>query len=423
MEQVLIIGSGLAGLHTALSFNEDIKVLIVTNSKIRDCNSYLAQGGITTVSKTDKKLFIKDTMAAGEDYNDTSAVEVVSSSSMEYLKNLIDLGVGFDREVDGSLKLTREAAHSINRIAYKGSETGKAIMDTLIEEVGKRKNIEVLEETNLIDLVIEEDMAKGAYIKTKEETIKVYAERVVLATGGIGGLFSSTTNEPNIDGIALALAKKHSIKTRDVGYIQFHPTALDDNRNGKKFLLSEALRGEGALIRDDNGKRFIDELKPRNVVTEKVREKLQEGRVYLDATALDGEYLKKRFTGIYRECLERGYDITKDLLPIRPAQHYYMGGLAVDSYGRTSCTNLYAVGEASCTGLHGKNRLASNSLLEALVYSGRAAKNIEKQLIKIEKKERKNIVVAGNLQWNYREEAVKVLLEKRGDLKDELSVS
>lgn len=423
MEQVLIIGSGLAGLHTALSFNEDTRVLIVTNSKIRDCNSYLAQGGITTVSNGDKKLFIKDTLTAGENQNDLDAIEIVGDSSMKYLKNLIDLGVGFDREIDGKLKLTREAAHSISRIAYKGSETGKAIIDALIEELGRRKNIELLEETSLIDLVVEDNIAKGAWIKTGKDLLEVYAQKTVLATGGIGGLFSSTTNEPNIDGIALALAKKHSIKTRDIGYIQFHPTALDDNRSGRKFLLSEALRGEGALIRDSQGKRFIDELKPRNVVTEKVRQKLLEGRVYLDATTLDSEYLKKRFTGIYRECLERGYDITKDLLPIRPAQHYYMGGLAVDSYGRTSCTNLYAVGEASCTGLHGKNRLASNSLLEALVYSGRAAKDIEKQLNKSEERKDRKSIVRKNFQWNYREEAIKLLLEKRGDLKDELSIS
>lgn len=425
---VLIVGSGLAGLHTALSLSEETEVVVVTNSCIRECNSYLAQGGITTVRASDRELFTRDTMTAGGGESSPEAIEVVGCDSMKYLANLVEMGVEFERDTEGNLKFTREAAHSINRIAYRGSETGKAIMEALIERVGKRKRIRVIEECCLLDLVVRGNRAEGALVEIEGSVTEISCRKVVLATGGIGGLFATTTNNKNIDGIALALAKRYSIETRDLGYIQFHPTALDYEGEEKRFLLSEALRGEGALLIDGEGRRFIDELQPRNIVAKAIMEKLKEGRVYLDATGIEREYLKERFTGIYEECLKRGHDITREALPVRPAQHYYMGGLAVDSYGRTSCSNLYAVGEVSCTGLHGRNRLASNSLLEALVYSGRAAEDIEAQLGKGagersgRRKGGRNGIKTCTF-WNYREEARKIILNEREDLRDELSVS
>ncbi len=425
---VLIVGSGLAGLHTALSLSSECEVVVVTNSKIRDCNSYLAQGGITTVREGDRELFTRDTMEAGGGESSPEAIGVVGDDSMKYLARLLEMGVEFERDGEGNLKFTREAAHSINRIAYRGSETGKAIMETLIEQVGSRGNIRVVEECHLLDLVVRDNQVEGALVEILGRVVEITCRRVVLATGGIGGLFATTTNNKNIDGIALALAKRYFIETRDLGYIQFHPTALDSQGEGKMFLLSEALRGEGAVLIDERGQRFIDELQPRDVVAKAIMEKLREGRVYLDATGLDGGYIKERFRGIYEECLKRGHDITRDPLPVRPAQHYYMGGLAVDSRGRTSCDNLYAVGEVSCTGLHGRNRLASNSLLEALVYSGRAAEDIEEQLKGKSRKRCKREVPRGRMVrnytfWDHRGEAREIILREREDLRDELSIS
>ena len=423
--EVLVVGSGLAGLYTALTLGRDTGVVVITNSQVRDCNSYLAQGGITTVEAHDRDLFAVDTMKAGGGLSDPGVIDVISRESLKYLQTLLDMGVDFERDAKGRLKYTREAAHSVHRIAYRGSETGKVIMETLIEEAEKRRNIKILEKTSLVDLRIEDNTATGAYIKQGEVIKSISFKKIVLATGGIGGLFKSTTNNLNIDGIALALAKQYRIKTRDLGYIQFHPTALDDGE-GKRFLLSEALRGEGAVLRDEAGRRFVDELQARDVVSREILDKLQEGKVFLDATGLGREYLKKRFTGIYEECLRRGLDITRDMLPVRPAQHYYMGGLTVDSHGRTSCTNLYAVGEVSCTGLHGKNRLASNSLLEALVYSGRAARDIQsrlKETIEEAYPEEKKGTGISEPAWDYREVARNIIMKERGDLRDELSVS
>lgn len=422
--EVLIVGSGIAGLYTALSLSRDTGVVVITNSEIRDCNSYLAQGGITTVETHDRDLFAADTMKAGGGFSDPGVIDVIGRESLKYIETLLDMGVEFERDDKGSLKYTREAAHSVHRIAYKGSETGKVIMEILIEEALKRKNIRIVEKTILVDLKIEDNTAAGAYVKQGEVIKEISSKKVVLATGGIGGLFKSTTNNLNIDGIALALAKKYQIKTRDLGYIQFHPTALDEGE-GKRFLLSEALRGEGAVLRDESGRRFVDELQARDVVSREIMKKLQGGRVFLDATSLGEDYLKERFTGIYEECLKRGLDITRDMLPVRPAQHYYMGGVAVDTYGKSSCSNLYAVGEVSCTGLHGKNRLASNSLLEALVYSGRAAKDIGDSLKKLPKElcfEEKEDIDTGEYNWDYREAARNIIMNERGDLRDELSV-
>lgn len=415
---VLIVGTGIGGLYTALNLRKDLNILVVTNSKIRDCNSYLAQGGISTIIAGDEKSFIEDTMAAGHNKNDIETLDMVARESWGNIEALIDMGAEFQRDENGKLKFTKEAAHSRERILFHDSETGKMVMETLIKNMENRKNITVLEDTELLDLKIYENSVYGGIFKNRDGRFSVDSKVVVLATGGIGGLFKSSTNQPNIKGIALALAKRHNVETKDVEYIQLHPTALDNRSKNNLFLLSEALRGEGAVIRDASGERFVDELLPRDKVTEAIISKKENGKnhIYLDATALDSRYLRERFSGIYKECLERGYDMTKDLLPISPAQHYFMGGIKTSLAGRSSCLNLYAVGESACTGLHGKNRLASNSLLEALVFGKNAASDINLHIKDITLTEKPD----SEVDWCPEEAAIKIITEHRGDLINEL---
>jgi L-aspartate oxidase len=415
---VLIIGTGIGGLYTAMNLYKDSNILMVTNSKIRDCNSYLAQGGITTIKAGDEASFTEDTLIAGHRENSLEAIDVVSKESWENIEALINMGADFQKDEFGELKFTKEAAHSKHRILYNGSETGKMLVETLIENIKNRDNVTILEDTELLDLKVSGNCVYGGNFKNGSGKFSIDAKVVVLATGGIGGLFKSSTNQPNIKGIGLALAEKHHILTKDIQYIQHHPTALEDIKGNKLFLLSEALRGEGAVIRDANGERFVDELLPRDKVAEAIVNKKRESgkSVYLDITSLDSEYTKVRFSGIYNECLERGFDITRDLLPINPAQHYFMGGIKVDMAGRSSCENLYVVGEAACTGLHGKNRLASNSLLEAVVFGRRVALDINSIIGEIEFSEKIISEISGDLK----DLAKKSIIRYREDLRNEL---
>ncbi len=415
---VLIVGTGIGGLYTSLQLKEDLNIIVITNSKIRDCNSYLAQGGITTVMPGDEPSFIEDTLTAGHHKNNRETLELVAKESWKNIKSLIEMGAEFQKDERGNLKFTKEAAHSKERILFHGSETGKMIMETLIENIEKRKNITIIEDSELLDLKISGNSVHGGIFKGKNGKFSVDSKVVVLATGGIGGLFKNSTNRENIKGVALALAKRHNLETKDIECIQLHPTALDNPSKNRLFLLSEALRGEGAVIRDASGKRFVDELLPRDKVVEAIIERKNSSKdhVYLDATVLDALYIKKRFEGIYRECFERGYDITSDLLPISPAQHYFMGGIKTDLSGRSSCQHLYVVGEAACTGLHGKNRLASNSLLEGLVFGRKAASDINIHINNISLMEKP----ASEYTWCPEETARKIIIEHRGDLKNEL---
>ncbi len=415
---VLIVGTGIGGLYTALNLNDELNITIVTNSKIRDCNSYLAQGGITTIMPGDELSFIEDTLAAGHHKNNHETLGMVAGESWKNIQTLIDMGAEFQRDEKGDLKFTKEAAHSKSRILFQGSETGKMIMETLIKSIEKTKNITLLEESELLDLKISDNSVHGGIFRNKNKNFSVDSKIAVLATGGIGGLFKNSTNHENIKGIALALANRHNIKTKDVEYIQLHPTALDNPSSKRLFLLSEALRGEGAVIRDASGERFVDELLPRDKVTESIIKRRNENntQIYLDVTALDSDYIKNRFKGIYNECFERGYDITSDLIPISPAQHYFMGGVKTTLTGRSSCQHLYVVGEAACTGLHGKNRLASNSLLEALVFGRKAASDINTCIEDITLIENP----AYEDEWFPEKAAREIIIKHRGDLKNEL---
>ncbi|MEG1255315.1 L-aspartate oxidase [Clostridium sp.] len=378
---VLIIGTGVGGLYTGCNLRDDIKTLIITKDKLRHCNSYLAQGGISTLRNiNDTEEFISDTLKAGNYKNNVDAVKEVVKNSTENIEKLIELCVNFDRNID-ELNYTREGGHSKFRIVHSKDETGKEVVEKLIKYIYTKKNITVLEEATLLDIVEYENKCIGGVIKYNDEVITVNSKVTVIATGGIGGIFNSTTNIENITGDGLCIALNHNISMKDMEYLQLHPTVLyEKNVKGRKLLLSESLRGEGGVIRNIAGVKFVNPLLPRDVVSTEILNEIAKTPstpyVYLDMTLKSKEFLVNRFPYIYSECLSRGYRMEVDLLPIAPAHHYCMGGINVDLLSRTSMKNLYAVGEVSCTGVHGSNRLASNSLLEGLVFSKNAAENI-----------------------------------------------
>jgi L-aspartate oxidase len=385
---VLIIGTGVSGLYAALNLDSKLKISCVTKAGLKESNTYLAQGGISTARDNgDIPLFVEDTLKAGKYQNDIEAVRVLANESIENVNRLVSLGMNLDY-TDGELAYTKEAAHSISRIVHSKDQTGKAVVDTLCAEVAKRNNITIYEDTYMVDLLTQDNACYGITALKDGKQINIHSKVVILATGGIGGIFKNTTNQRHITADGIYIAIKNDLKLSNVEYIQFHPTALYDGVNNKKrFLISESVRGEGAKLVNCNGEHFIDELLPRDVVSKAILEEMKKTgkpNVFLDATGLDADYVKARFPKIYEECLKAGFDITKDLVPVSPAQHYFMGGIAVDLNSRTSMNNLYAVGEVTCTGVHGANRLASNSLMEGLVFSRRAALSISEQIDHIE---------------------------------------
>lgn len=382
---VLIVGTGIAGLYTALNLRDDIRILMITKNKFRDCNSYLAQGGISTsLGIFDEENYFNDTMKAGNYLNDVQAVKLLIKKSIDNINNLIKIGVPFDK-TDNTLDYTREGGHSEFRIVHVKDETGKSVTETLLNIISKRSNITMLENTKLIELLTANNICYGGILRDLYKTYTVNSKFTILATGGIGGLFNSTTNIEHLNGDALNISLKNNIELKDMEYLQLHPTVLyEPNTKGKKLLLSESLRGEGGIIVNQNKKEFIDSLLPRDIVSNAILKEIDttpnKPFVYLDMTKRTKEFLMDRFPYLYRECLKRGYKMDRDLLPIAPAHHYCMGGIKVDLYSRTSMNNLYAIGEASCTGVHGSNRLASNSLLEALVFGKQASENINSKI-------------------------------------------
>lgn len=374
---VIIVGTGLAGLYCALHIKEDYNVLLLTQSKLDECNSYLAQGGITTVlNEADKKIFIEDTLKAGMYKNSIKAVEAVANEAEENIRFLENIGVAFDRE-DERFHYTAEGGHSVSRIVHCADKTGMEVFEKVLSYVQGKNNIKIYNDAFLVDILTNDNECEGVLILKDGKPKRLYANKVVLATGGIGGLFKKSTNQRGLKGIGIAIALRHNIEIKDTEFIQYHPTGLyDPTQNDKYFLISESLRGEGAKLINIKGNRFIDELQPRNIVTKAMLEEQKATNSefqYLDISFKDKEYLKNRFPVIYDECIKRGIDITKQPIPVTPVQHYAMGGIKVDLNGCTSMKHLFACGECSCTGLHGGNRMASNSLLEALVFSRRAA--------------------------------------------------
>lgn len=377
----VIVGSGVAGLFAALCLPKEQDVLVITKENLDDCDSFLAQGGVCVLKDiNDFDCYFEDTMKAGHYENNPESVRVMIESSQDVIGTLIDLGVKFDTDGDGEYDYTREGAHRRNRILHHKDETGKEITATLLDIAKTKPNITFVTRTTMIDLIEKDNVCYGIVCYDEYgEKGAILADNVILATGGIGGLFKNSTNYPHITGDSFALALKHGIELQNMNYIQIHPTTLYSKKEGRRFLISESVRGEGAVLLNENGERFTDELQPRDVVTNAIVEEMKKfgtDHVYLNLPTMTSEEAKKRFPNIFEACMEEGYDMTKDNVPVTPAQHYMMGGVKTDTNGVTSMKNLYAVGETACNGVHGKNRLASNSLLESLVFAKRAADKI-----------------------------------------------
>lgn len=382
---VAIVGTGVAGLFCALNLPQSLDVLVLTKRSCEESDSFLAQGGVCVLHDDDDfESFFQDTMNAGHGENDPQAVRTMIAESREVIDDLIACGVRFDRRPDGSLDYTREGAHSRPRILFHKDVTGREISSVLLEKVRALPNVSIMEHTTMLDLIEGEDGCCGIVACDGcGEAFVVRSCSVVLATGGVGGLYPASTNFPHITGEALAIAHEHGVVLQNLSYVQIHPTALYSPRQGRSFLVSESVRGEGAVLLDKEGRRFVDELLPRDVVSQAIARQMKtDGTdfVWEDLRPLGKRVIMDHFPNIRERCLEEGYDVLRDSIPVTPAQHYFMGGIKVDLQSRTSMPGLYACGEASCNGVHGKNRLASNSLLESLVFSKRAALDIAASL-------------------------------------------
>lgn len=406
---VIIVGNGVAGLFAALHLPKDKEIAIITKGGMEECDSNLAQGGICVLkNEDDYSAFFEDTMRAGHYENDREAVDLMIRSSQDIIKELVDFGVEFERK-QGEFTYTKEGAHTASRILHHEDLTGKEITSKLLARVKERENISIFEHTTMVDILERDNVCYGIMIcqdndfenavgesidcdisdikefDSKSSKIsKIYSDYVVWACGGVGGLYKHSTNYRHLTGDTVAISVKHNIELKDISYVQLHPTTLFAKTSGRRFLISESVRGEGAVLLDKDGNRFVDELLPRDRLTEKIREQMaKEGtdHVRLSVTHMDADEVKKRFPNIYKTCLEQGFDITKEPIPVVPAQHYFMGGVKVDIFGHTSMDRLYAAGETACNGVHGANRLASNSLLESLVWAKRGAEDISKHYV------------------------------------------
>ncbi|MFQ7130747.1 MAG: L-aspartate oxidase [Dorea formicigenerans] len=385
---VVIVGTGVGGCFSALNLSEDLSIIMITKSDLKSSDSFLAQGGICVLHDDDDyDSYFEDTMRAGHYENRKESVDIMIRGSQDVIHDLIGYGVDFAKE-DGKLLYTREGAHSRSRILFHEDITGKEITSKLLAQIKTRKNIQIMEYTTMTDILISQGACAGIEAETSDhKKIYIHADQTIFASGGIGGRYKHSTNFPHLTGDAIDIAKKHGIRLEHLDYVQIHPTTLYSKKPGRRFLISESVRGEGALLYDKNGNRFIDELLPRDVVTKAIQEQMKKDgtdHVWLSLEKIPKEIILSHFPNIYQHCLEEGYDATKEWIPVVPAQHYFMGGIWVNSDSHTSMPNLYAVGETSCNGVHGKNRLASNSLLESLVFAKRAARKImsEKQMNK-----------------------------------------
>lgn len=397
----LVIGSGIAGMSYALKVAATGKVALICKTNLEEANTYFAQGGVASVTNLKVDNFdkhIEDTMIAGDWLSDRAAVEKVVKGAPEQIKQLIEWGVNFDRNEKGEFDLHREGGHSEFRILHHADNTGAEIQDSLIRALKSHPNIDVFENHFAVEIITQHHLGKivtrrtpditcyGAYIlDLATNKVETFLSKVtVMATGGIGQVYTTTTNPPVAtgDGIAMVYRAKGTVK--DMEFIQFHPTALYHPGDRPSFLITEAMRGYGAVLRTLDGKEFMQKydkrlsLAPRDIVARAIDNEMKlrgDDHVYLDVTHKDPEETKRHFPNIYAKCLSLGIDITKDYIPVAPAAHYLCGGIKVDLNACSSIQRLYAVGECSCTGLHGGNRLASNSLIEAVVYADAAAKH------------------------------------------------
>ena len=382
----LIIGSGVAGLTFAIKIAErfpDRKITIITKANEDESNTKYAQGGIAIVTDETEDSYqkhIDDTLICGDGLCDIEVVKMVITEGPKRLKELIAWGAKFDKTDKGNFDLGKEGGHSQNRVIHHKDQTGYEIERAILEQVHQKENITVLNHYFALDLITQNNYCFGAYAlhERTKEVIAFQSDFTILATGGIGHLYGHTTNPVIATGDGIAMAFRANATIKDMEFIQFHPTALYDSSAGSKFLISEAVRGFGAYLRTQKGHRFMmdyderGELASRDIVSQSIDLELKKSGndcVYLDCTHLDLDAFMKHFPMIYERCKSVGIDIAKDWIPVVPAQHYLCGGVSVDKNGKTSIENLFACGECSQTGLHGANRLASNSLLEALVYS------------------------------------------------------
>ena len=390
----LIIGSGIAGMSFALKVAHKGKVALICKTELEEANTYFAQGGVASVTNTLVDNFekhIEDTMIAGDWLSDRAAVEKVVKEAPSQIKELISWGVDFDKNEKGEFDLHREGGHSEFRILHHKDNTGAEIQDSLIRAVKQHPNITIFEKHFAIEILTQHHL--GVTVTRQTPDIECYGAYVLdtflskvtlMATGGVGAIYQTTTN-PLVatgDGIAMVYRAKGTVK--DMEFIQFHPTALYHPGDRPSFLITEAMRGYGAVLRTLDGEEFMQKydprlsLAPRDIVARAIDNEMKnrgDDHVYLDVTHKDPEETKKHFPNIYEKCLGLGIDITRDYIPVAPAAHYLCGGIKVDLDARSSINRLYAVGECACTGLHGGNRLASNSLIEAVVYADAAAKH------------------------------------------------
>jgi len=410
---ILIVGCGVAGLYCALNLPKDKKITVVTKDDAPNSDSYLAQGGICVLHDDgDYDSFFEDTMRAGHYENDKDSVDIMIRSSREVIGDLVSFGVRFEKN-GKEFVYTREGAHSRPRILFHEDETGKEITSHLLETAKKRENITLIEKYTMVDLICDGEKCRGIIGHGEDGRYSsILSDYTVLATGGIGGLFKHSTNFRHLTGDALALALKYGIKLQHIDYIQIHPTTLYTKKSGREFLISESVRGEGAILLNSKGERFVNELLPRDVVANAIFDEMKkEGseHVWLSLAPIPEDEIRTHFPHIYQHCLEEGYDVTKEPIPVVPSQHYFMGGIDVDHSSKTSMERLYAVGETACNGVHGRNRLASNSLLESLVFAKRAASEITTTYSETANEEEP--IIDESKYANYKEEYKKAVLE------------
>ncbi len=379
---VLIAGTGAAGLCCALNLPAEMRVLLLTKARADESDSFLAQGGICMLrGKEDYFGYFEDTVRAGHYENDPAAVRLMIESSPAMIEELVGYGVQFARDENGNFRFTREGGHRRPRILFHGDETGREITKTLLAAVRLLPNVTIRENAELVDILAEGNECFGGVVRdcATGETEDVHADFTLLATGGVGGLYENSTNFRHLTGDALAIALAHGVQVEHLNYVQIHPTTFYSEEEGRRFLISESVRGEGAVLLGKNGSRFCNELMPRDVVTGEIRQQMEKDGtkfVWLDMRPVGKETLEEHFPTICAHCREKGFDVLKEPIPVVPAQHYFMGGVKVDLDGKTSMRRLYAAGETACNGVHGRNRLASNSLLESLIWAERAAKSM-----------------------------------------------
>ena len=401
---VVIAGCGVAGLYAALNLPEDTQIVMLSKGCVDECDSMLAQGGICVLPEGDDyEAFFTDTLRAGHFENRRESVDIMIRSSRTVINDLLALGVDFERKPDGSLDFTREGAHSRPRIAFHADITGKEITTKLLDAVRRLPNVKILEHVAMVDILLEShdgvDTCAGvvAVPVTEEASLdpadelsgtlgksadgaaapfNIRATHTLWACGGIGGVYDHSTNYPQLTGDACYIATQHGIACEHLDYVQIHPTGLASPQPGRTFLISESCRGEGAVLLNQAGERFTDELQPRDVVAAAIRSQMKKDgsdHEWLSFAPVPRDVICGHFANIRARCLEDGRDIVDEPIPVVPTQHYFMGGVWVNRDSATSMPGLYAAGETSCNGVHGKNRLASNSLLESLVFARRAA--------------------------------------------------